>query len=206
MKQRILVAFVVFAFALGITAPGRAMADDDGAAAFVERVATQILGAVGDPSIDTDARAEILQGLLERDFDLALLGRFALGPHWDDATPAQRRAYLDAFVPYVLSTYAVLLDEFDGKSFAVVGEKPSGARAFVVTARIERVEGPAMQTAWRVRRVGDGFQVIDVVFDGMSVALTQRSQFASVVRRDGLEGLIQALRDHAGHHAARASS
>lgn len=206
MKQRIAIAIIAFALALGIAGPGRAMAEDGSASAFVERLAAQVLGAVGNPNLDSAERIAVLQNLLERDFDLTLLGRFALGSHWDAATPAQRREYLDAFIPYVLATYAVLLDEFDGESFAIVDEEPSGAQAFVVTARIERIEGAALETAWRVRRVGSGYQVIDVIFEGMSVALTQRSQFASVVRRDGLDGLIQALRDRAGQRSASASS
>ena len=75
----------------------------------------------------------------------------------------------------------------------VVSEQAAGGKDIVVHTRIDRPSGPPIEAHWRVRGKGSTQRIIDVMVEGISMAVTQRAEFKSVVRRHGLDGLIQIL-------------
>ena len=61
---------------------------------------------------------------------------------------------------------------------------------------------PPIRINWRVRRSENTYRVIDVVVEGVSMSVTQRDEFAAVIRRNGgkIEGLLSALERKTGHN------
>ena len=92
-----------------------------------------------------------------------------------------------------MNSYARHLASFRAESLSVVASDPVGDKDILVETNVEGPDGPA-KPVWRVRAVEGGYKIIDVTVDGMSLALTQRREFASVVNRVGLEGLLKLLR------------
>ncbi len=78
----------------------------------------------------------------------------------------------------------------------MVSERPTGAKDVVVSTRIDRPSGPPIAAEWRVRATDNRLRIIDVSVEGVSMVVTQRSEFASVIQRNGVEGLIEVLRAH----------
>ncbi|MDA1059955.1 MAG: ABC transporter substrate-binding protein [Proteobacteria bacterium] len=62
-----------------------------------------------------------------------------------------------------------------------------------------------MPADWRGRATETGFKIIDVEVAGVSMALTQRSEFASVIGRNGMNGLIEVLRARSSKLSATAA-
>jgi len=150
---------------------------------------------------DLEARESAFRKLLSDKFDLKLIGRFSLGRYWRTASAAQRRDYLGLFSEYVLQTYASKLGGYAGEKLVVVLETPlSNKKDFYVKSEIRRPSGPAIKATWRVRtgkdagKDGGGMRIIDIMVEGISMAVTQRDQFSAVVRRDGFNGLLAVLR------------
>jgi phospholipid transport system substrate-binding protein len=141
-------------------------------------------------------RRSQLQALLRQGVDFGFIGRFALGRHWRKATPAQRASYLERFTDRALKTYATRLASQRQAGFTISGVRPAGRRDVLVQSRITSQAG-VLEVDWRVRQRQGSYRVIDVVIAGVSMALTQRSEFATVIRQSGIEGLIAAL----GHPA-----
>ena len=141
-------------------------------------------------------RQKQLQALLRQGVDFRFIGRFALGRHWRKATPAQRASYLERFTDRAVKTYAARLASQRQAGFSISGVRPAGKRDVLVQSRITSLAG-GLEVDWRVRQRQGSYRVIDVVIAGVSMALTQRSEFATVIRRDGIEGLIAALGDQA---------
>ena len=94
----------------------------------------------------------------------------------------------------MLRTYAERLGGYAGVTMAILSERPAGTKDVVVSTRIERPHGPSIAADWRVRTTGRRYRIIDVMVDGVSMAVTQRSEFAAVIQRRGLQGLIDDLR------------
>ena len=83
---------------------------------------------------------------------------------------------------------------------AVIGVAPAGESDSMVTTQIVRPNGPPVNVSWRVRKSGSDYKIIDVVVENVSMGVTQRQEFASVIEQNGgrVDGLIQALRQKVG--------
>jgi phospholipid transport system substrate-binding protein len=179
---------------------------EDGAVQLIEWLSQQALAILSQQSMSLEEREAAFRVLLHKGFDLDFIGRFVLGTTWRRATPAQRADYLDLFGEFIVKTYAKRLDRFSGEALVVLKATVAGKkRDVIVSTRIDRPSGPPLKVAWRVRRFDNQDKIIDVLVQGVSMAVTQRQEFASVTRRSGLEGLLQILRARTERLPAMAS-
>ena len=165
----------------------------EGASQFVKWLAEQAIAALRAPGMSLEQRETVFRNLLRQGFDLPFLGRFVLGRHWRTATPEQRDDFQQVFEEYILSTYSYRLGGYAGESFTVLSARAAGSKDAMVSTRIARPSGPPVKADWRVRVINGQYKIIDIMVEGVSMAVTQRSEFASVIKRNGFEGLLTAL-------------
>ncbi len=177
----------------------------DEASRFLDELASRALAVLRRSEGDALAREPAFRDLLSEGFDVPFIGRFALGRHWRGATPEQRARYQTLFSDFLVKTYTRRLSDYSGESFRVLGAAPAGKKDVMVRTRIDRPGGPSIKVGWRVRAVAGTHKIIDVSVEGVSMAMTQRAEFASVVRRNGIDGLLQALGKQTRMHVANAS-
>jgi phospholipid transport system substrate-binding protein len=187
--------FVALFGALLSANSGQTSAATGAPSAFIRDLGTQAVAVLQSHGKNLDTREAAFRKLLAEKFDLTLIGRFSLGRYWRRASAAQRRDYLALFSEYVLQTYASKLGGYAGEQLIVDSETPlSNKIDFYVKSRIQRPSGPPIKATWRVRMGKNGTRIIDILVEGISMAVTQRDQFAAVVRRNGFEGLLEVLR------------
>ena len=163
--------------------------------AFIRDLGVQADSVLQSHGMNLEAREKAFRNLLAAKFDLTLIGRVSLGRYWRRASAVQRRDYLSLFSEYVLQTYASKLGGYAGEKLIVLSETPLTNKIdFYVKSRIQRPSGPPIKATWRVRAGKDGMRIIDILVEGISMAVTQRDQFSAVVRRHGFEGLLEVLR------------
>lgn len=177
-----------------LVAPAAAAMDGETASRFIERLGREAFASLQQPGMTPAQREEAFGRTLRKGFDLELIGRFALGKHWRQATPSERADYLDVFTRFVIKTYAHRLRDFAARGFAVTGTAAGAKGDVLVLTRIERSGAAAVQAGWRVREIDGAPKIIDVVVEGVSMTITQRHEFASVTRRGGIEMLVRSLR------------
>jgi phospholipid transport system substrate-binding protein len=126
-------------------------------------------------------------------FDVPLMARLAVGPAWTSLTPAQQQEIVTAFGRYVSATYADRFDSYSGQQLQVIGAQPYATGVIVETKIVETGSNP-VTISYLMRRNGDVWQIADVYLDGtISQLATQRSEFQSILARQGVDGLISAL-------------
>src|SRR5215213_8013131 len=137
-----------------------------------------------------------LAALLDDAVDLRLLARLALGRHWNIAGEDQRREYLELFRAYALQGLASAFVTYTGlRRFAVTDTRPAGDGDALVGSELHLEPGrPPYRVGWRVRDAGGRFVVVDVVAEGVSLLVTNRDEFNSIVGRGGVEGLLREMR------------
>lgn len=173
--------------------------------ALADETAGEFIRAFGEETLDllanqpgTEAeRAERLRGLLDRGFDMATVGRAALGPYWRQADETQRTVYLAAFVDFIVATYSVRIRDYNGETFELVGERPLDDKDTLVLTRVHRHNKEPLKIDYRVRTRDGERHIIDVIVEGLSMLTSQRQEFAAVVQREGVDGLIAQLRARA---------
>lgn len=169
----------------------------EAAAEFVSGIANQALDILRETTEEeTEKRKEVFQDVLSEGFDLRAIGRLVLGKHWRSASKEQRSEYLRLFPQYIIRTYSSMLGGYQDESIQIGRARPKGKADIEVDSRIVRVEGPPIPVEWRVRVIDHNYRVIDVKVEGVSMVITKRSEFDSVIKNKGFDGLLEALQPH----------
>ncbi len=208
---RILKALAVAALAVVLTSTGAraessAVAED--AAAFIRGFADQGTALMADTELKPEAREQAFRRLFRDRFAIDAISRFVVGKHWRAASAAERAEFRDLFEDYIVATYARHLDGYAGVSLKLGPARLGKARSATVSSLIVRPQGAPVSVDWRLRQAAGSWRIVDVVIEGVSLAIAQRSQFASVIRVNGgrLAGLLAKLRQAtAGDRIRRAT-
>jgi phospholipid transport system substrate-binding protein len=192
-----LAGLALLSWSPAIGAAADAGPDPDEAAIFVREFADRAIAMLADPGASQAKRADALRDLLRTGFDLDVTGRLVLGRYWRQASARQREAYRQLFEDYVVAIYGRRLGEYSGETLEVRGARLEGERDAIVRSRAQTSDGrPPVGLDWRLRRSEDGWRIIDVIVEGVSLAITHRSEFAAVIGREGgIDGLLRALRN-----------
>lgn len=169
--------------------------DSQGALDFVKSTAEHGLTFLSDPQSSQEKKKKEFRKLLDSSFDLDTIARFALGKYWKDATPSQQKEYVVLFKKMVVAVYADRFGDYKGQKFEVKTARPIGSKDAMVTSEIVQINGGKnIQVDWRVRKTGSAYKVVDVYVEGVSMSVTQRSDFSSVIQRGG--GSVGVLIDY----------
>lgn len=162
---------------------------------FVGALGEEAIRVLGNAALTQEQRTAEFRRLLDRGFNMPLIGQLVLGRHWRTATEEQRAEYLKLFEDFIVSTYAVRLGQYNGETFKIAGGRPApdSTGDTLVTTEIVRPNGPPVRVDWRVRKSGDNLKVVDVIAEGISMLITQRDEFAAVIQNSG--GKVEALLD-----------
>src|SRR5690348_5150962 len=138
-------------------------------------------------------RFAALEPVVQRTFDIPYMTRMAVGPSWSSLSEAKRQQVTQAFERYITATWASRFDSYSGEKLEVGGTKPYGASPLVET-RIVKSDGEPVSINYLMRREGDSWRIADVYLTGtISELATRRAEFSSVLRSQGVDGLIAAL-------------
>ena len=163
---------------------------------FIRVLADEAIQKLSDETMSEAQRENEFRDFLKRAFDVLVIGRFVLGRHWRVATPAERDEFETLFLEFVVRTYARRLGQYGGETLRILNTLGNGDGDTIVRSEIVSPDFPEVRVDWRVRRTGDDYRIVDVTVEGVSLAITQRDEFAAVIRSNGgqVEGLLDALR------------
>ncbi len=190
----ILGAFLLLAVAIGASGQIQAQTSPQEAAKFVQALGGEaVLLQSAVRSEGPEGRITLLRELVRRGFNLELTSQFVLGKYWNRATAAQQAEFQELFTEYLLNSYARHIGSYHAETLAIVASHPVGAKDVLVETSVTSDDG-ATNPIWRVRAQDGVYKIIDVSIDGVSLALTQRREFAAVIARQGLDALLDILR------------
>jgi phospholipid transport system substrate-binding protein len=190
------------AAALLLAPPALARDANPAASAFMQELGAKAIAELTDPAIPQPEREARFRRLLNEHFDMAAISRFVLGRYWRTASDAQRAEFQRLFEDFVVSAYSTRFSEYRGEAFRVAGSSNDDGNTTIVHSRIIMPSSENIRVDWRLRAAAGEFTVVDIIVEGVSMAVTQRAEFASVIQsRGGLDGLIEALRNRSAQAA-----
>jgi phospholipid transport system substrate-binding protein len=141
-----------------------------------------------------NGREQKLRTVIPEYYDVAFMAGKSLGPHWNSLDAASRSRYLETFERFMVANYAGRFDGWSGQSFETLGQEPAPSDTAVVKSRLIDPQGENVDLNYRMHQVDAKWKVVDVFLDGtVSELAMRRSEFVSIVNRDGIDGLIKAL-------------
>ena len=166
----------------------------------LKQLSNEAVNILNDGQLNQAHKAAKFHGLMAREFDIPLMARFALGRHWKRADANLRTAYVDAFTKFLQHSYASKIAGAKVASFDVISARRAGKRDVMVQSRIAQGNGQVLKLVWRMRQRNGQYRVIDVVAEGISLALTKRQEFAAILKANG--GKVAPLIDRLRHISA----
>jgi phospholipid transport system substrate-binding protein len=135
--------------------------------------------------------------LFQADFDGPGIARFVLGRYWRSASEEEQQEFLKLFEDYVVFVYGTRLSNFNGETFKVRGSRTDESGTVVATDIVSPGGEPPIKVDWRLVADKGAFKINDVIIEGISMMVTQRSEFASVIQRHGgqIGGLLALMRE-----------
>jgi phospholipid transport system substrate-binding protein len=182
-----------FAFALALfatIAPAFASGPQDAIRSFYATLLTTMKAGA---SLGESGRYAALAPVVRQVFDVPLMTRLAVGADWAGLGPGRQQQVTTAFGRYIAATYADRFDRYSGEALEVGGERVF-AGGYIVQTMIVKPTGDPVTIDYLMREKGGIWQIADVYLDGtISQLATQRSEFHSILRSKGVDGLIAAL-------------
>jgi phospholipid transport system substrate-binding protein len=166
----------------------------DAASTFIAQTGRDLVAVVNAPSSDS-VKQQQLGGVIDRVVDVPAVAQFVLGRFWRTATPQQREDFTALFRKVIVTSIGGHLGEYKGVSFTIDRATPTDAGMSVRTT-LNRPGAPAARVDWIVSNASGSPKIIDLLAEGTSLRLTQRSDYSSFLVNHGnsVQELISALR------------
>lgn len=193
---------VVTAFVLAICLaipPASSAGRDEAARQFIASLADRAIQALTTADIPRAERIRRFRTLFNDHFAVEDIGKWVLGRYWSRATPAEQTEYLRLFEDYIVASYVDRFATYTGEQLRITRALAEEGERTTVFSEIALPGGgkTPVRVDWRVEGEGAGLKITDLVVEGVSMSTTLRSEFGSILRRDGgkLDGLFAVLRE-----------
>lgn len=157
---------------------------------FIRSLGNELLELLNNKALAPSQREEGFRRIFLKGVDVELIARFSLGQYWREASEAEKAEYRALFENWIVKSYAQRLADYSGENFSVKEIRPIADKENLVSTIINRANGP-LRLDWRVRERDGRLWIIDVMVEGLSMAVTQRQEFSSFIANNG--GRVSAL-------------
>jgi phospholipid transport system substrate-binding protein len=167
----------------GLSAEPHRAGAEDAPVAFIRTLGTQAVSVIRS-DLPIASKATYFGQLVRQDFDVPGICRFVLGRYWRVASSSEQREFCNSLADRLIDFYGRRLVQSGGADFVVTGSRtiPDGV---IVASRIIPQQGAPIAVDWRLG-INDGhYKIDDVAIDGVSMALSQRSEIAALIARGG---------------------
>ena len=168
---------------------------EDGAKDFISNLTNEGINILKSTKNGEEGRMIKFQDLLKTNFDMKTIARFSLGRYWKTSSEAEKDEYLKLFEDMIVEVYSRRFNDYNGQVMEITSSRAMGKSDAIVKSILMPDDSPKVKVDWRVRKKKSGeYKVIDIIVEGVSMSLTQRSDFASVIQRGG--GKTEVLLAH----------
>src|SRR5579883_2698804 len=197
MSLRPLARIAILLLLLGTPLAARGTDDASG---FISDLGKRAIEILTSPATPAD-REQSFRALFDEGFDVPTIARFVLGPYWRTASDAQRQEFTKLFEAYIVHAYTVRFSQYNNQQFKIQATRPENSTTSLVVSQITQPDNkPPVNVDWRVAKIGSGYKIEDVLVEGISMAVTERQEIASVIQRNGgqIDALLKLLREKSG--------
>jgi phospholipid transport system substrate-binding protein len=202
MRRRDVLAIVGLAMAVPF-APMAARADTTpGPVDVIRAFCDQLIDIMRNAkTLGPTGRYQRFEPIVHKNFDLPFMTKLAVGPLWGRLPPDQKEQAWKAFGRYFTAQYASRFDGYSGEQFKLLGDQKI-KHGMLVRTQLVKTDGETVSINYFLHDNDIAWQIRDVYVAGsISELATRRSEFAAILRNQGLEGLVAALNKKADQFA-----
>lgn len=169
--------------------------------------ADEIFTTMNNQSVKIKTNPEILKEIVKKDLLPHIQVKYAaalvLGNYYKSATPAQRDAYFAAFENYLIQAFAQALSMYNGQQYQIEAAKDLTGKN-IIAIRVLLLSPDAKQSPirldfqWRKNSISGEWKAYDLIAEGISMITTKQSEWSTILRTEGIDGLTKQLKSLAG--------
>ena len=164
------------------------------AEAFVLKLTEDAKIIFNDKSLNKDSRLKKLNELSAKYLDLDALAGYTLGDYREKATAAERDSFNKLFREYFIKNMSSKLNDFADQELKITDSKKINENNIIVSTKIfSKKDAQEIAVDWRIYIKESKLLARDLVVEGLSLARTQKEEFASIIASKGFSGVIIAL-------------
>ena len=169
------------------------------ATALVSEMAGAVKEAVEADYENNDAKAKVIDSLIESYFDFDGITRFSAGRYWRGASAAEKAEYALLFRTVLTGLAVRQFDQLKGLNYTITDTVAKGEKLALVTGIMSDPTGANADAvvSWRVGTLkGKPVRIIDVEIENISMLVTQQQENTAIIRKNGgqFSALIDAMR------------
>jgi phospholipid transport system substrate-binding protein len=167
---------------------------ENNAEAFVLKLTDEAKIIFNDKSLSKDSRLKKLNDLSSKYLDLDALAGYTLGDYREKATSSERENFNKLFREYFIKNMSSKLNDFADQDLKIIDSKKINENNVIVSTKIfSKKDAQEIAVEWRIFTKDSKLLARDLVVEGLSLARTQKEEFASIIASKGFVGVISAL-------------
>lgn len=172
--------------------------DAEASKSYVKEVADRMVALIKAPTTEQQKRVEFKE-MMNDTAAMGLIAKYVAGRPWKEMSDAQRDTYRKAFEDYLARTYVSRFNDYQGETLDVVRATDQGKKGIFVMTQVARPGAEPIDVEWRVSDRTGELKVIDIYVEGVSMLITQRDEFASMIdqKRGDIDAFIAELKARA---------
>jgi phospholipid transport system substrate-binding protein len=175
--------------------PTAAQSTQEEIRAFVQSLIDATIEILRLPADQKAERRSGFEKLLTTYFDVPYITEKVISRYWRQATPEQQSRFKNEFHNHILNVYTDRLGSYRDEKVTIrrVAPRNDAGTESIVFTQVDRGGDDPLALDWLVRNEANGPRIVDVAAEGVSLMQTKRSEFTTVIARDGLDALIDQL-------------
>lgn len=162
--------------------------------AFLSNLTGEVLSKVASPALSDGEREQSFRAIFQRVFMMPEISQMALGRHWRTATQEQRDEFTHLFEDLLVVTWSRRFKDYSGEKIVIGEPVASGDGDVLLDSHVERPGQQPIRVDWRLRGGQGRYRVLDIKIEGVSMLLSYRSEYQSILQNGGVASLLPLLR------------
>ncbi|AMK77860.1 MULTISPECIES: ABC transporter substrate-binding protein [Methylomonas] len=168
-----------------------AVAEEVSARQVVDEFQNQLLSVMkAGKELGFQGRYDKLDVAVKKSHDLPKIARIVVGKQWEELTTEQQNKLESVFSKLSVSAYAHNFKDYSGESFTFASEEETGRGGVVIHTNLHIPGEKDVKFDYMMKKKDDSWQIINIIADGVSDLALKRSDYTSVLSRDGFDALI----------------
>ncbi len=163
---------------------------------FVNNTAQQVILVIYSSDAEMQKKQK-LRDIFCNTVDISWMGKFALGKYYRNIAQEQLKEYLIVYKAFLINAYVSKFSEYNGVNFDIDSIKLISNSQYIVNTKVlnKKYNSKYINVAYRIKVVKERFLIRDIIAEDVSLILGQRSDFSSIISKEGVIGLIKKLKN-----------
>ena len=161
---------------------------------YISEILTSSFAVLNDQSLKRDEKVKILKNKMLDNLDVNWMSNFVLGRWARTLSLEQKDKFNKVYANYITSFYASGVKLYSGQDVRVADIVEEGDIFLVKTFVLKKGGENSISVNYVIKMKEEGFKILDVITDNVSLISSQRSEFNTVIFQKGFDNLIKDLR------------